>query len=632
MSSVISPVSVASDAPTRKRMLSKSDYKLARTCDAKLYFRENGYPDRRSFDPYLAFLAEAGYMAEALAKAKYSDAVQLQYGADPIADAARTLQQLNNENVTLFEATLLAGRRLARADILEKRGNSIRLIEVKAKSIDGDEHRERLSERGKGVFWTKTKKPRIDAKWCEKLEDITFQVLLLEEILPGVTVRPFLALIDKSKRAPIDRIPSLFTLDFEERPDGSRRLITGRYTGDPALIPQLDLISEIDVSEEVAELRDEVQSEAARFEQMLDASLGEYLNGLPRTSACAKCEFRGAMQGPDGFGDCWGELASADPHFLELYKLGNAYGPGRVPLVEWMWNNKKAALIDVPLEGLVKTDGTVGADAIRQRRQVEYTQLDEVYVGSALRQKIESIRWPAHFIDFETSRLALPSHARMRPYGVVTFQWSCHTVHAPGALPVHSDWLNTEDLWPNQRFAESLRAAIGDEGSVVTWSPFENTTLKQIIADLAEFGRDVPELVKWLQSVEARIVDLHDWAKEDYYHPGMGGRTSIKVVIDALWNSDSRMREQFQHLSGVAPNEAVDPYHALPAVKIDGAERSVRDGTAAMRAYDAMMYGPGRSDRETKERWARLLKQYCHLDTLSMVLILEHWRRAVGLV
>lgn len=615
----------------RARTLSKSDFKLARTCEAKLYFRENGYPDSRMFDPYLAFLAEAGYMAEALAKAKYGDGVQLQYGTDAVADSLRTLEHLRRDNVTLFEATLLAGRRLARADVLEKRGNTIRLVEVKAKSVDGDDHRSSLSEGAKGVFWTKRKKPAINADWREKLEDITFQVLLLETMLPGVKVVPFLALIDKSKRAAMDGIPSLFNLVFKDRADGTRRLITGRYIGDPALIPQLDLITEIDVSEEVDALRDEVQDAAARFEQKLDASLGDFLNGLPRTAVCAKCEFRGAAHGPDGFGDCWGQLASADPHFLELYKVGTAYGPGRVPLVEWMWNQRKSALIDVPIDALVKSDGSIGADASRQRRQVEYTKVGKVYVGPSLRSKIEAISWPAHFIDFETSRLALPSHAQMRPYGVVTFQWSCHTVRAPGAAPVHSEWLNTEDYWPNQRFAESLRAAIGDEGSVITWSPFENTTLKHIVADLAEFGRDVPKLVKWLQSVEARIVDLHDWAKDGYYHPGMGGRTSIKVVIDALWNSDPQMREQFQALTGIAPNDAVDPYHALDTERIDGAERSVRDGTAAMRAYDAMMYGPGRDDPETKERWARLLKQYCHLDTLSMVLILEHWRRAVGL-
>ena len=627
-SSALTP---AAGRPERIRTLSKSDFKLARTCDAKLYFRENGYPDRRTRDPYLAFLAEAGYMAEALAKAKYPDGIQLEYGTNPVADAQRTLEHLTRDNVTLFEATLLVGRRVARADILEKCGNVIRLIEVKAKSMDGDDQRARLSERGLGVFWTKTKKPRIDGDWREKLEDITFQVLLLEEMLPGIKVCPVLALIDKSKRATIDGIPSLFELVFTDRADGTRRLITGRYVGDPSLVPQLDLISEIDVSSEVDGLRGVVAEESKRFEQMLDFSLGEYLKELERSSKCATCEFRGASDGPDGFADCWGTLASADPHFLELFSVGKASGPGGVPLVEWMWNAGKSALIDVPIDSLVNKDGTVGPDAARRRRQIEYTKRGQPFIGPTLRPNIEAIQWPAHFIDFETSRLALPSHARMRPYGLVTFQWSCHTLTGAGATPVHSEWLNTEDLWPNQTFAERLRAVIGDEGAVVTWSPFERVTLEEILADLAEFGRDAPELVQWLQSIRSRIVDLHEWARDDYFHPAMGGRTSIKVVMDALWQNDPKLREQFAAWTGIAPNDALDPYEALPTVTIEGAARSVRDGTGAMRAYDAMMYGPARNDADIKAQWAGLLKQYCHLDTLSMVLILEHWRRAVGL-
>jgi hypothetical protein len=296
-----------------------------------------------------------------------------------------------------------------------------------------------------------------------------------------------------------------------------------------------------------------------------------------------------------------------------------------------MWSEKKSALADIPIDALTKKDGTVGPDAARQRRQVIHTVSGEAHVAPELRDKLESVQWPAHFIDFETSRLALPSHAGMRPYGVVTFQWSCHKVTQPGATPEHSEWLNTHDLWPNQIFAERLRAAIGDHGAIVTWSPFENVTLKQVVSDLALFGRDVPDLVRWLQSVEARIVDMHEWARDDYYHPGMGGRTSIKVVMDALWKSDPLLRRQFVQWTGLEATDATDPYDALGRITIDGAERVVRDGTGAMRAYDAMMYGPGREDAAAVQRWAKLLRQYCHLDTLSMVLIFEHWRRATSL-
>src|SRR3982751_6258492 len=83
------------------RTLSKSDFKLARTCDAKLFFRENGYPDNRDSNPYLALLAEGVYMVEALAKAKYVDGVQLEYGRGFADDYVRTIEHLARDQVTL---------------------------------------------------------------------------------------------------------------------------------------------------------------------------------------------------------------------------------------------------------------------------------------------------------------------------------------------------------------------------------------------------------------------------------------------------------------------------------------------------------------------------------------------------
>jgi hypothetical protein len=111
----------------------------------------------------------------------------------------------------------------------------------------------------------------------------------------------------------------------------------------------------------------------------------------------------------------------------------------------------------------------------------------------------------------------------------------------------------------------------------------------------------------------------------------MGGRTSIKVVLDALWRSDAIMRRQFLEWSGLTEAPADDPYTALPPVEIAGKPERVHEGTGAMQAYQQMMYGEHKGDAAIRDRWATLLKQYCRLDTLSMVLILEHWRRAAGL-
>ena len=48
--------------------LTKSDYKAGRQCPTKLYYKKHRYPSLKEDNPYLAFLADGGYMAEAMAK------------------------------------------------------------------------------------------------------------------------------------------------------------------------------------------------------------------------------------------------------------------------------------------------------------------------------------------------------------------------------------------------------------------------------------------------------------------------------------------------------------------------------------------------------------------------------------
>ena len=616
----------------RPRTLSKSDFILARDCPAKLYFRENGYPDARQRDAYMAMLADGGYMVEALAKSRYPTGIQLDYGRDVASEFARTRAALDAPNVTLFEATLLVGRRQARVDILEKRGNVLRVVEVKAKSFDGTEHARQVAQHLAGVFLTKKPPHRVNSDWDGKVADLTYQVVLLEQLMPGFVIQPVLALVDKSKATGLDNVPGFFELVRRPASDGSVRLHTARFTGTAADLDRLDLVTEVDVPREVATMHDAIAESALRFESRLDAPFEVHTVGVELGSHCRDCEFRTPDRSRNGFAECWGDLSDASPHVLELYSVGTAKAPNGTHLLPYMLSRHSASLLEAPTDGLTQKDHNPGGNAARQRRQIDCTRRATTYVGPELRSKIEALTGPIHFIDFETSRLALPYHRGMRPYGLVTFQWSAHSAPTLGAPLEHREWLNNVDIWPNQAFAESLRAAIGDEGPVLTWSPFERCTLEQIVDDLAKFGRDVPDLVRWMTDVGGRrIVDLHQWACRDYYHPGMRGSTSIKVVLDALWRSDPIMRRQFTELSGLTGEPADDPYRALPPIEIAGSIEEVREGTGAMQAYQEMMYGEHKHDPAIRERWATLLKQYCRLDTLSMVLIVEHWRRAVGL-
>lgn len=612
-----------------ERTLSKSDFKAARTCDAKLYFREHHFPDNRASDHYLRLLARGGYMVEALAKAKYPDGVQLEYGRDVAADATRTMAELHKDSVTLFEPTVLAGRRYARLDILDKKGNVLRLVEVKSSTFNGPEHLASLADGKHGAFRSKKRPHGVLADWREYVEDVAFQALVLEEALAtaglgDLRVEPWLALLDETKRSTINDVFALFELART-----GETLHTARYIGSREQYAGLDLITEVIVTDEVGLLREEVRTEAARLEGMLDADLTAFLTGLDRGTKCIACEFRHDPPAEqDGFVTCWGALAHPKPHALELFSIGTVKHDDGMPMAQALFGRGTTGLADIPIDRLVKANGEMGPQAQRQRRQIECTLRNQVHFDQSLGARIAELRGPLSFIDFEAARLALPYHAGMRGYGLLAFQWSCHAVNDTGASPTQREWLNTEDRWPNYEFAQTLRAAIGDEGPLLTWSGFESTTLRHIAAELAQCGHDAPELREWMLDVAGRrVVDMHRWCTDWYYRPGMRGRTSIKVVLDAIWRSDEVMRQQFEAWTGLRADAEADPYLALPPVVINGIQRNVQEGTAAVLAYEEMMYGANKRDAEQRRAWAALLRQYCGLDTLSMVLIFEHWRR-----
>ncbi|MCC6242141.1 MAG: DUF2779 domain-containing protein [Gemmatimonadaceae bacterium] len=621
---------------TIHRTLSKSDFKVARDCPTKLFYKESGtYASVRDDDPYLALLAQGGYMIEQLAKAHYPLGREMGDRQDPAQAWAATEHAIRaGTDVTLFEATLLRGQQMARVDILERRGNRLRLIEVKAKSWDTDDDRERAALGKPTAFRTGRRGENIATSWRKYLEDVTFQCLLLESLFPEFTVDPFLCLINKSARCRTDALPSFFGIQRDTLPNGRTRLVNVSWRGDAAIAAQEQLTIELPVREEVEMLRDEVEAATA----MLLASYQPQLTRIAPVigTACRDCEYRvsAADMGDhqrNGFAECWGAAADVQPHLLELYHV--AKFPGVTDLIA----AGAVGLLDVPddvVQGLQSTGKPIAA---RQALQISHTKSGQTYVGSGLRAALEHVVYPLHFLDFEAARTAVPFHAGMQPYGLLAFQFSCHVQDAPGAPLRHIEWINTDRVWPNEAFARALSQAIGPKGTVLTWSPFEVSTLRTVREELRENGRLDAELESVLALADkdapaaSRVLDLHRLAQTEFFHPGMGGRTSIKVVLDALWRSDAAMREHFFALTGTRGDAHTGPYAALEPLVIAGVQQEVAEGTGAIKAYEALIFGAERHDANVQAAWRQLLLAYCKLDTLAMVLVWEYWRRCVGL-
>jgi hypothetical protein len=297
-----------------------------------------------------------------------------------------------------------------------------------------------------------------------------------------------------------------------------------------------------------------------------------------------------------------------------------------------------AKLSDIEEKDLVRADGQVGLINLRQRLQRKCTLSNQEYVDPVLVRLLQSLSYPLHFIDFETSRVAVPYHAGMQPYEQVAFQWSCHTIREAGAPLEHTEWINVADAYPNFEFARSLKETLSENSTVLIWSYFERTMLRDIRRQLVKYRERDKELADWLDRITANtglLVDMLRLAKEHYFHPKMKGKLSLKYVLPAVWEADESLHSnpafaKYYRRSPEGP--LVDPYdtlEALPFGNLDETdlEEPVREGVGAMRAYQEMLYGVSRHNEALKEQWRRLLLQYCELDTAAMVMVWTHWTK-----
>ena len=230
---------------------------------------------------------------------------------------------------------------------------------------------------------------------------------------------------------------------------------------------------------------------------------------------------------------------------------------------------------DVPEGRLTK------ADHERIRR---VTAKGEPEVSLDLVEYLKALPYPRQYIDFETVQFAVPIWAGTRPYEQLPFQWSCHTESEEGLVD-HLEYLDTEGENPLRDFAESLLDILAGEGPVLIYTAFETGILRALQARF-------PDLAEPIQKVIDRLVDLHPPLRDGYYHPDQQGSWSIKVVAPLI----------------------------APDVRYEDLDE-VRDGGAAQEAYRELI-DPGTA-KERQRDLGRELLEYCGLDTLAMVRVVE---------
>jgi len=207
----------------------------------------------------------------------------------------------------------------------------------------------------------------------------------------------------------------------------------------------------------------------------------------------------------------------------------------------------------------------------------------EEYISPALEPELKDVEYPVHFLDFETTGIAIPRYPYTRPYQSIPFQWSDHILFEDGTLK-HRGYLCDEDKDPREEFASTLLETLGERGTIFTYTTYENRVIRELVDHLPQY-RD-----QLLLSLD-RFKDLQALIKRYFYHPGFYGSFSLKSVLPAL------------------------------AADMNYGDLAIQEGSQASFEY-LRMIDPSTPQREKGEIKTSLLA-YSTYDTLAMVKIRE---------
>ncbi len=654
-----------------KRYLTKSRFKLARECPTKLYYtnKKKEYADNKLDDPFLEALAEGGFQVGALAKCYYPEGIDLQDYIGYDEPLRVTEEYLQRDSVTLFEAAFAHENLLIRADIVVKKGMNIDLIEVKSKSYSSEDG-DFLSEKG-----------YLAAAWDPYVYDVAFQKYVIMKAHPEWSVRSFLMLANKEAKTSVDGLNQRYVLINKN----GRKVVqtNGPIESGDSIRGLLARVNTDRAVELIFENRDCAEPRECGFEEYVQKLAGFYERDervfAEITKDCGNCEFYCSPEEAEkglksGFAECFQNAYGMDAAAIEE------------PLVFNIWNfrrkndllRRNIVLMRDVEEGDIFTNGEEEPGetfSIKERQWLQVERVRNNDTGTHFKRdgfvsETTGYRYPLHFIDFETSLVAIPFTKNMHPYEIVAFQFSHHTVQKDGTVEHAGEYINTErGANPNFDFVRSLRDALSnDEGTIFRWAAHENTVLCMIHKQLENSSeKDRRELCAWIRGIttshgevewsgERSMVDMKELAQRYYFNPHTGGSLSIKKVLPASIMASRYLQERYgKPVYGAAngiksmnfrdwtwirqdgDGEFIEPYKLLPpvfehtsqeALDIFAAGESLADGGAAMTAYAKLQFGKG-TDKERDMVVSALLK-YCELDTLAMVMIWKHWMELVG--
>jgi len=305
----------------------------------------------------------------------------------------------------------------------------------------------------------------------------------------------------------------------------------------------------------------EVMEQVGCYEQLREA-----IEEITRSPQKPDCNFRFECKNCILFKECLGK--DVNNHIFDLPRLSKS---------------KFNKLLEI---GVICIEDVPNDFDLTERQSIvrDCVKKAAIQIGSGLSRELESISWPAYYLDFETLMTAIPLFPEVAPFTQIPTQYSIHKCSEPGKITGHLEYLGDPCKDSRREFAENLIINLEGEGSIICYSSFEKTTITKLVKCFPDLSGDLISLVN-------RLKDLLSIIGKNFYHPEFHGSNSIKTTLPVI----------------------------VPDMSYD--ELDIKDGDSAMATFAYLAAGiyEGQEAEEKK----RMLLEYCKQDTLAMVKLHE---------
>jgi hypothetical protein len=322
-----------------------------------------------------------------------------------------------------------------------------------------------------------------------------------------------------------------------------------------------ELLTEVDITEKIKEKEEETKLEIENAFRVL------YIKDEPEIQVLRQCT--------NPYECPFIPYCHRDFPDHSIYSIAGALGKKKLELLidEGIMEVK-----DIPEELL--TNDKLKKHYYTVNNNVAHIEKDNI------KKELSNIEYPVYYLDYETFSPAIPIIDGYRPYQRIVFQYSLHVQEEPNGELKHYYFLAKDLEDPTKAMSESLSKIIGNIGSVIAWNMgFEkgcNT----------EMGERASEYQMFYEDINNRMYDLmHVFKKGFYVHKEFYGSASLKKVLPVV----------------------------VPELSYN--ELDISEGMTASNSWGDMVTKD--MSQEEKDKIYNGLLEYCELDTLAMVKILD---------